>query len=293
MNIFLAGTSVALIIPLADRSGNLLAVDAVSYRVVDHTGKEVVALTPLTSFTVGDTEATITVPGAINNIVGIPTYITGQQIDAFQVREARTVELLLTIATNTILLSQAYALEPTDPLVVGINSFQTFAQSELCALDIPNLAAWNVATDGDKIAALVDARSHINQLNFWMMNSNANWGQDTLNFVPEGQYLTPYAAGGGHAFLFNGNLALLTPTQFQKLPVRFLMALSKAQVAEADSILGGDPVSERRKEGLLLESIGEVKQMYRSGKPLDLPVSKRALRYLSQFVSFSKRIGRG
>lgn len=293
MNIFLAGTPVALVIPLADRSGNLLAVDAVSYRVVDHTGKEIVALNPLTGFAVGDTEATVTVPGILNNIVGIPANLTGQQIDAFQVRETRTVELLLTVASNTILLNQAYALEPTDPLVVGINSYQTFAQAELCALDIPNMAAWNAATDGDKIAALVDARSHINQLNFWMMNSNANWGQDALNFVPEGQFVTSFAAGGGHSFLFNGNLALLTPTQFLKLPVRFLMALSKAQVAEADSIMGGDPVSERRKEGLLLESIGEVKQMYRSGKPLDLPVSKRALRYLSQFVSFSKRIGRG
>ena len=42
----------------------------------------------------------------------------------------------------------------------------------------------------------------------------------------------------------------------------------------------------------MLESIGESRQMFRSTKPLDLPISKRALGYISQFVTFSKKIGR-
>ena len=293
MNIFLAGTPVTQIIPLVDRAGNLLTVDSVSYRVVDHNGMEVVASVPLTTFTSGDTSVAVMVPASVNNIVGVPASITGDQIDLYQVRETRTVELMLSIASNIVTLNSVYGLEPTDPLVVGINSFQTYAQAELCALDIPGMVAWPTAADVDKIAAMVDARSHIMQLNFWMMNNNTNWGQDSLNYIPQGSYTTPYASGGNNAFIFNGNLGLLTPSQYTALPIRFQRALAKAQVVEADNIMGGNPIEDRRIEGLMLESIGEVKQMFRASKPLDLPVSKRALRYLAQYVSFSKRIGRG
>ena len=296
MEIYLAGTPVTITVPMTDRYGNVIDVASVSYRVVDQTGLEVVPKSALSTFAASDTEAVIAISAQINTIVAVvPSAITAQQIDQFSVRESRTVELYLTLTTdgNIVLLNSTYALEPVDALVVGLNSYQTFAQAELTALDIPGMTGWAGATDKEKIAALQDARQHINQLNFWMMNSNVNWGQDTLNFVPEGTYVTPYASGGNHMFLFNGNLGLLTPAQYIKLPIRFRVALSKAQVTEADFILGGDPMADRRREGLILESIGEVKQMFRSSKALDLPVCKRALRYLSQFVSFSKRMGRG
>ena len=295
MNTYLSSTVVTVTIPMTDNAGNSVDVAAVSYRVVDHLGVERVAKTPLTAFLASDSTATVVVAAGINDIVPVPADVTAQQIDLFTVRESRTVELYLTLSAdgNIVLLNSTYALEPVNVLVPGLNSYQTYAQAELTALDIPGMTGWAGASDREKMAALVDARQHINQLNFWMMNSNVNWGQDSMNFVPEGTYTTPYASAGNHMFLFNGNLGLLTPTQFNKLPVRFKTALNKAQVAEADVILGGDPADIRRKEGLILDTIGESKQMYRSSKALDLPCSKRALRYLSQFVSFSKRLGRG
>lgn len=219
-----------------------------------------------------------------------PSTITAGMIDSFFVRESRTVELFVTDAAgNTVLLTKTYALEPAETLIAGLNSFQSFSQAELVALDIPQLIGWNGANEKDKIAALIEARLQICQLRFSLLNSNVNFGQDNLNYVPEGSYPTPYAG----MFMFNGNLALITPSNFVKMPPRFRLALCRAQVAQADAVLGGDPVDVRRKEGLILESIGEVKQMFRGGKPLDLPVSKRALKYLSPFVSFSQRIGRG
>lgn len=293
MEIYLAGTPVTLTVPMQDRNGNALTVTSISYRVVDQAGLEVVPSTALDTFVAAATEAVIEIPADINNIIPVPDTINSNQIDAFAVRGVRTVELILNIGGNTVVLNKSYALEPTDPLVVGVNSFQTFAQAELTSLDVPNMPGWAAASDKEKIAAIVDARAHICQLNFWMLNSNINWGQDNLNFVPEGAYQSPYATSGNHLFIFNGNLSLLTPLQFDRLPVRFKAALRLAQVAEADSILGGDPVDVRRREGLLSETIGEVRQQFRFGKPLDMPVSKRALRYLSQFVSFSKKVGRG
>lgn len=293
MEIYLAGTPVTLTVPMQDRNGNALTVASISYRVVDQAGLEVVPLTPLASFVATATEAIIEITADVNNIAPVPGTINSNQIDAFAVRGVRTVELILNVGGNSVVLNKSYALEPTDPLVVGVNSFQNFPQAELTSLDIPNMPGWAGASDKEKIAAMVDARAHICQLNFWMLNSNINWGQDSLNYVPEGAYQSPYASGGNHLFIFNGNLSLLTPLQFDRLPARFKAALRLAQVAEADSILGGDPVDVRRREGLLSEAIGEVRQQFRAGKPLDMPVSKRALRYLSQFVSFAKKIGRG
>lgn len=290
MDIFLAGTPVALTVALQDRNGNALDVASIEYRVVKQDGAEVVARTPLASFG-GGSEAVIEVSAGINAVAEInPATITAGQIDAFFVRESRTVELFCTDATgNTVLLTKTYALEPAETLIAGLNSFQSFSQAELVAMDIPQLTGWNTSNEKDRIAALIEARLQICQLRFNIINSNVNWGQDNLNYVPEGAYPTPYAG----MFMFNGNLALITPSNFVKLPPRFKLALCRAQVAQADAVLGGDPVDVRRKEGLILESIGEVKQMFRGGKPLDLPVSKRALKYLSPFVSFSQRIGRG
>jgi hypothetical protein len=293
MNVYLAGTPVTLTIPLQDRSGNALIVDSLSYRVVDYANTELVPLTALAGFIAGSSAAVVTVSGLLNALAAIPAPITSSQIDAFTTREVRTVELLLSVGGSTILMTSSYGLESADPLVVGLNSFQSLPQAELNSLDIPNLVAWGTASDNDKIAAMIDARAHILQLNFSLLNSNINWGQDNMNFIPEGAYQSPYAGIGTRLFMFNGNLSLLTPTQFVKLPVRFKLALAKAQVAEADSIMSGDTVEAKRREGLMLDTIGETKQMYRAGKPLDLPVSKRALKYLSQFVTFSKHIGRG
>lgn len=290
MNIYLAGTPVALTVALQDRNGNALDVASIEYRIVKQDGTEAVARTPLESFG-GGSEAVIEVPAEINAVAPIdPTTVSAAMIDTLFVREGRTVELFCTDASgNTVLLTSSYALEHAETLIAGLNSFQSFSQAELVAMDIPQLAGWNTSNEKDKIAALIEARLHICQLRFNIINSNVNWGQNNLNYVPEGAYPTPYAG----AFMFNGNLALITPMAFDKLPPRFKLALCRAQVTEADAILGGDPVDTRRKEGLILESIGEVKQMFRGGKPLDLPVSKRALRYLSPFVSFSQRIGRG
>lgn len=274
MDIFLAGTSVVLTVPLQDGSGNALEATAVEYRIVKHDGSEVLARAALTSF-VGGSEAVVEVPASLNEVAPInTTNVTSDQLGALFVRESRTVELFVTDPVgNTILLSATYALEPVSVLLVGLNSFQTFSQAQLVALDIPALAGWNGASEKEKVAALIEARLRICQLRF------SNIRQDAQNYLSEGTSV--------------GDLALLTPLQFETLSPRFKLALCRAQVAEADAILGGDPVDQKRQEGLILDTIGESKQMFRGGKPLDLPVSKRALRYLSTFVSFSQRIGRG
>jgi hypothetical protein len=273
MNVYLAGTDVSLTIPLQDRSGNPLDVTAVQYRITNHDDTELLPQTTLSAFNSGDIDVTVEIPASINSIAAIdPASITYDQIDAVSVREIRQVKLYLTVSGNTVMISTSYALEPVDVLIAGLNSFQSYPQAELVALELPELTGWSGASEKDKTVALVDARLRISQLRF------INIGQNDMSHLTESVSV--------------GDISLLTPTQFASLSPRFRMALNRAQVVEANAILGGDTVDLRRKEGLMLESIGEVKQMFRPGKPLELPVSKRTLKYLSSFVTFSKSIGR-
>lgn len=274
MDIFFAGSPVSLVVPLQDRNGGLIEASAVEYRITKQGGEEVLPRTALIGFA-GDAEVTIDIPGALNELAPI-------EAETLALREVRNVELYLTIAGGTAQISKSYILERIDALVSGLNSFQTLPEAEMNALDVPGLNGWAAASERDKLAALVDARLRIVQLRF----VSFDWSQDSLQYAFDGRT----TAG---PFAFEGDLGDLRPADYARLPERFRLALCKAQVVEADALLGGDPVDVRRQEGLMLESIGEVKQMFRPGKPLDLPVSKRALRYLSPYISFAKRIGRG
>lgn len=280
MDIFSAGTAVTLSVPLQDRSGNPLSVTAVEYLITDEEGAQVSPAYLLDDFSPGSSEATIVVSAAENTLA------------AGVARGLRNLSLTCTVGGNRITIRAAYAIQAEDPLVVGVNSFMSYAQAEFTALSLPNLGAWNGADEQTRIAALIDARSHICQLSFNQLNSNVNWGQDSLNYVPEGRYDTDYI-GTSSMFLFNGNLDLLRPDQFAALPTRFVDALKRAQVVEADSILGGNGIEQKRREGLTQDDIGESRQSFRATKPLELPVCRRALGYLSLYVTFAKRIGRG
>jgi hypothetical protein len=279
LDVFLTSTEVTLSIDLVDDAGNALNVDAVQYRVVNQDGAVVVPLANLTTFAAGDPQATVIVAASVNAMA------TGNT------REIRSVELVCETESGTLGFAKSYGLETLAPLVTGANSFQSFPMAELTAMDMPNLGGWDGASEQDKVRAMIDAREHICQLNFNLLNSNANFGQDQLAYVPEGQYQSSYVAQNS-LFIFNGDLGILNETQFAALPERFKKALRQAQLAEANAILGGESNEARRQSGIIEDEIGESRQRYRDSKPLQLPVSRRALGYLSGYVTFSKRIGR-
>jgi hypothetical protein len=279
LDVFLTNTDVALTIDLADADGNALSVSAVSYRLINQDGTELVALQAVSGFTAGDAQVVVTIPAALNQMADGST------------REVRTVELICTLDAGTIGINKSYGVEALDPLAIPANSFQSFAMAEFTAMNIPNISAYNGASESDKIQALMDAREHIVQLNFNLLNSNVNFGQDQLAYVPEGQFQSSYVARNS-LFIFNGNLAILNSTQFAALPEKFKRALRQAQIVEANAILGGEGDETRRSSGVIEDQIGETMQKYRQTVPLRLPVCRRALGYLSYYVTFAKRIGR-
>lgn len=280
MDVFSAGTPVTLSIPMADVNGNKVMVSTVRFRVIDQTGAEIAPPTALLNFNAGDDVAIIAIAAAENTL-------------AADVKQAlRSVELTCVTGPelNTWQTRVSYVISVLDPLVAGANSFMTYGQAEFMSVFVPNIDSWNASDQRARVAALIDAREHICQLSFTPLNSSVNWGQNSLNYIPEGSRSTNYVGG---MLSPGGDLGLLTPDQYSQLPQRFTEALMKAQLVEADSILGGDSIERKRRDGLVQDVVGESSQTYRQGKPLDMPVSKRALRYLSLYITYAKRIGRG
>lgn len=280
LEVYLGSTAVTVAVDLLNEMGNALNATSVDYRVVNQDNVELVARTPVTGFVAGAAQAVIVVPQAINVMAATST------------REVRSVELFCATATGTVGFSKSYGLELIDPLKVATNTFQSFAMAQLTAMDIPNLGAWHTASEQEKVRALIDAREHLVQLNFTLLNSNVNFSQDNLNYVPEGSFQSAYVARNS-LFLFNGNLNLLNEAQFNQLPERFKRALRQAQVVEANAILGGDTDELKRASAIVEERIGETTTKFRASTALKLPVCRRALGYISYYVTFAKKIGRG
>lgn len=277
MQAFGNATDVRLVVPLLDADSNELSVTAISYRVTNAAGAQVIALTPLSAFESLSPEAVITI-AAVNNTLA-----------AGAVRDLRAVELHCVHEGNTVVLRANYTIELADVLVVGVNSFQSLAQAEFNAAQIPNLSGWAGADAQQRVAALIEAREHICRLSFMPLAGNRLWGQNSLNFVPEGSYPTSYV---GNGLVFGGDLSEVLPAQFDNLPQELRAALNRAQIVEADAILGGDPIEVKRQAGVLLDTVGESKMMFRDERPLQLPVCRRALGYLSKFITFAKTVGR-
>jgi hypothetical protein len=279
MQAYVAGKDVTVTVPLVAEDGTPLSVSAVSYRVLDTDAAVLIDWTALATFVAESTEADILVPAASN------------QTPAGDARALRIVEIQATVDGNVVPLQVAYIIQSGDVLQVGVNTFQTLEAADFVADLIPNLAGWDKASAAQKTAALIEARLHICQLNFQPLNGNKFWGQDSLNFIPEGSFATPFAAVEG-SFIWGGNLLLLPANQFNLLPPQFVTDLKRAQILEANAILGGDPADDKRTAGIQLDTAGDAKVMFRAGKALQLPVCRRAASALGLWLTWRTKLGR-
>jgi hypothetical protein len=89
---------------------------------------------------------------------------------------------------------------------------------------------------------------------------------------------------GDYATLVQDDWREMTEEYFESFPLHFITALRRAQIAEANEVLSlGDP-SDKRKVGIMSETIGESSMMFRVGKPLELGLSHAALSILKGYV---------
>ena len=239
MRAFLSGQDVTLTFSLQDDAGNPIeGISELSYRVVDQDENELVAKTVVPDYVPPDPEASITIAGSFNTVVpGDPAPSPGFSPSP-SYRQVRVVELYVVNFEGTTKLTREYMIEAEEVLVEGINSFQSYAKALTVSFDLPNLPGWSGASKTERVTALIRARQNIGQLRFrYVFDAYQNIVDNTLGVA---------------------DLTLATPSQYKAFPVPFKEALRRAQILEADFLLGGDDVGDIRRNGLM--SMTVVKQ---------------------------------
>ena len=264
MQAYLGGHDVALTVPLIDAVGGELAASAVSYRVIDQEETELVAKTTLQGFTEGDTEVVVSIPASLNQLGTL-------------LRGLRTVELYVTTESGTSLITTEYVIEAFATLVSGVNSFQSYSTAALIGCELPNLPGWNQAGKSERTNALTAAYRNFGKLHLRYIHDDA----DALTRV-----ITPAEWG-------SSDITNLNADQLATLPTEYLACLRRAQILEADFLLGGDEVGEIRRSGIMSATIGESSQFFRTSKPYEGAVCKRALKEVSRYLIGGSRVGRG
>lgn len=259
MDRHLEGYQVTVEIPLTDKMGNPIVAQSAFYRVLSGF-EEVVAAT---SLTVTGTEFQL----AIDVLAADNSLIDG---------ETRTVEVTIQDDNGKGHLKRvSYALESVESLTFD-NSYQSLAEAEKRAMEMaPMLNAWVTANDDEQVGALIEAHDRIGRLAFYIQFPDA---QDRLINYSD----------------FISDLNYQTYEGFSGLPQEFRESIYRAQVMEADDILGGDPSGELRDEGLQSKTTGESSQMFRGGKAARKSVGRRAMKILARWVyDRPVNIGRG
>lgn len=320
MNVFISGNVVESNIALNDDAGNPIAdVVGVTYRVIDSENNELVKSTvyvpngedypeeteePTEPETPETSEEALTdepkqeEPSEPVEEETISEVIvqTSEEVNTLKEETSRDIRIICLKAKTksgaVFSLEYAYGLTIADPLTVGVNSFMTYRQAQKMAMDMPKLNNWESMSQSQRISALLEAKQRICRLAF-------DFGQVQLDMTKQDYVVQaagkPRCVQVGEIFgVYGGSVKLedLSVEDFEALPTKFRTALMQAQLAEANDVLEVDSIAERRRQGLILETIGEVKQMFSSIIPAQMAVSSKAMSYLSRYLASGKKIGR-
>lgn len=268
MQRYVAETEVKVQINVAAELGTITAL---SYRVTDENDVEIVAKTALPLSALESGVATVTVAAEFNGLVGMPVGY-------------RNVELYVTGANGSSRASVGYIVEGENPLVEPLNSFVGLSAAEFLAAQFTDLLGWDNASRDQRINALIRAANALRHMTFSIPRSDDQEDEVFTTVVPEHYESSEYSK------FFS--IDSLSADEYARLPVRFKTALKRAQVIEANFLLGGDPIEQVRSQGLMSQTVGESSQFYRATKPLELAISRRAIAELRGYVVYSLRRGR-
>lgn len=253
---------IVISVPVIDEDGNPVTPTALAWVLRDE-NDEIIRPSEDIEIVEDQTDYDITVPASSNIELG-----------------PRSVELRITHAGGVSISSVVYGVIERARLIYATNSFQTLSQAIFLARDIPNIDSFLAASRNEQEKGLIEAFYRLTRLNFVIPPNEYTDTQSRILMECAGR-LTPRM------------WAEITPELLNEYPARFLLALRKAQIAEANEIASGDPIAAKRRAGLLSESIGESSMMFRTGvRPLELGTSRVALSYLTGYLNNRLTIGR-
>lgn len=278
MERFVSNSDVKIRYEVVDEVGTL---SQIVYRVVDENDVEKVPDTtlPMTAFVNGFVE--ISIDAAFNELA------------AGASSGFRSVQIKLTGSTGTRLATVSYVLESLSPIQEGENSFVTLPYAEFLAAQMPNMQGWEDADRSKRIQALLRAASNLKSIQFQLRDELAfdisdNRAYTRITKTPHGFDVENFHNGG----VFRLDDPEVDLAAINDLDPNFLAAVKRAQVIEANFLLGGDVIEDLRRSGVSQNTVGQSEHIFRQSKPIDLPLSKRALNELRGYISYRLRVSR-
>ncbi|HHF3053204.1 TPA: hypothetical protein ACPJ1H_004021 [Vibrio alginolyticus] len=262
MRKYLSKKAIDFAIPFLDEQGESISVAKVLWEVLDEKESSIAAgeITPA----VDDTQVVIELGSEICTISN------GQNT------EVRLLKITLVAQESEVSIREYFTLENEQTVTPAENSFVTYLEALRLMPEFPQFVAFNTATEQERKAALIAAYRNIGNIEFAKGALIDNEG-------------SPMLTDSGDSFW---TTLQITPELYDVLDKSVKQNLEFAQMVEAEYILGGDGTEDLRSKGVLSYSVGEVKQFFRTSKPLELSVSKHALKYIGRYVQYDRRLTR-
>lgn len=166
------------------------------------------------------------------------------------------------------------------------NTFVTYPQAlSLRQTFGGKMDGWDAEMDHQRrIQALVHAYANLSRVAYFIAN---NINSNPKNYAAWGE-----GYDGPFDLSYRVRLKTLSTDQFNTLPSNFTSAMKRAQMVEANVLLGGDIVGEKRRDGIISETIGESSTFFNSKPYLSLPFSRQAFEIVRPYISIQTRIAR-
>lgn len=253
-----AGKAGRITVTLVDDNGAAVQASAVSWTLYDEAGAELFAGTA-DAFIANDAAATVA--------------LTGDQTTISAPSVAREIVLSCTTIAGEVEVREAFLIVSGAPLTVAVNSFQTLTEATLTRTGFAKLDGWDRATKAGRSAAMIEAYRRILRVSLQLRQV-----PDTYNRIAWYGRRVP--------------LSRLSADDFNALPDNFKTAIKRAQIVEADVLLGGDKIGDKRRDGIVSETIGEASMFLNSKPYLNLPISRQAYEELKSFIRIVVQLGR-
>lgn len=260
MNFYPENYDVLIAVPYTDASGAEISPDSASAVLLDGDGVQVADLGVIDS---SGTSHNLIVPGTHNELpVG----------ERFAIR---ILEVSIVYSSGTLKRRFSYAVETNVKLQIMENSFMGYEYAFIVANEFVNKAAWMTADEGTRKTALVDAFNRLTRIPMkWNpRDENGNPIREIENVIDRDLWIE-----------INLDAFALFPTHFKR-------ALRRAQFVEANALLTGDVIAEKRRAGILSETVGESSVRLSNGI-LDFGISSETMDVLTGYLHFDLRIVR-
>lgn len=268
---YAADTGIQIALSSADEGDVPIMAASVKIQIRSDAEDILLPFTQVTSFVANDTTYSFQIPQSVN------------QLSPGNVREGRIIVTEFTLANTLIITERSmYIIERGNVLVPYVNSWQTLAQAEVLSLSMSGVDDWKQSSDDQKLISLESAYASLCRLTYTVLDPNSSGLKTALGFDD--------STASNRVLISDINS--IDGLIVQTFPQPFLLALRRAQLAEANFSLSDQSITEKRAGGLMSETVGESSQMWRPGKPILLGACRAALNELIGYIHYGKHIAR-